>query len=336
MKKRIYVIIIVALSIPLYSFNWSRYFIRMDSVRYTPFDVKDFVKQIGGKSHSRKNHSHNTNVLYKAIMSNDTSTRAKAVITIAKLKYTNFSKTLLSMLNIEREKPVIKLIIWGIGSIGTNDDVLALTQYSYKITDKKILTTLSLAIGKIARRGGSIQPLIHLIKTTDSLMVKCSSLLSLGKLKAREALDVVYHHSKDRVKEVRFCAAIALSFILSPADNYKEKLYDLINNEASDFVRAALYFAVLKTEGYAPPFYKRLVGYLMLHDGVSGAAADFLSDLPYKDGIGYLEIAFRSAISKRVKRRIEYVMIAIREKIKELHFRRANQSRMSLNIPQRG
>ncbi len=325
MKKWIFLIILI-LPVTSHALNWNRYFRRMDTVRYSRFDIDDFLVSIGGKKYSKENTEINRIALMKALSSNKLDVKAKSIIVISELGLKGFIDKLLSMLKTVDHRTLKKLVIWGIGSIGSDKHVLALIQYSHKISDQVILNTLSLAIGKIARRGGSVNPLIHLVKNSESFLVKSSALLSLGKIRAKRALPLVISKVKSNVKEVRFCAAIAMAHIVEPnEEEYRSSIYRWAKKESSYYVRAALYFAILKIYGWDQEVYKALLKFLKI-PGVSSAAMDFLSALPFRQGIKYLNWAYNISNNRRVKSRIMFV----KYKLKSLFKRSINNAKKNV------
>lgn len=331
MKK---LIIFIALIIPLssFTFNWEKYFKRMDSVKIPRFNHEQFVLSINGKRFMPENVEMNKETLRNALNSPEVSTVSKAIIVIVELKWTEFAEKFLEMLKQEERFELKKLIIWGIGSIGENQHILALVQYSHRISDYEILNTLSLAIGKISRRNGNPNPLIHLVQNSEDYMVRCSSLLSLGKIKSRNALPIVIEYARNNVKEVRFCATVALAFILNPSDESNQnEMIGWVKLEHSNYVRAALYFALLKIYGWNEDIYKRMIGLLNI-PGVSSAATDFLSALPFNEGIRHLDWQANMTNSEMVRVRIQYIKMQLRL------YRNQNRSQtgISSRIPSNG
>lgn len=319
MKKRIFsilfisTIILLAFTANSFSFNWDTLLRRMEMIRFPRFDRREFLYSIGGKNNTQENFTHNTKILYKSLLSTDLQVKAKTIIVISKLGFKNFKITFLSMLKTEKNSFLKRLIIWGLGCIGSNKDVLALIQYSHNVREPVILNSLSLAIGKIARRGGNAQPLEYLLKNSNNLMVKCSSILSLGKIKSRSSIALLIKYSKSDISEIRFCSLVSLAHILKKEDNYKMYLFKLVDNETSNYVLAAIYYAILKSEGFHKGVYKRLIGMLHIR-GASRAAVDFLVDLPFAKSFAYLRIALNRTSSIYIQRRIHYIIAKLRTK----------------------
>lgn len=254
-------------------------------------------------------------LLEKGLNDEEGAIRKACAIYVVKNKLKEFSRILVDKIEKTADITEKKLLIWAFGEIGNADDILAMVEYLRNEENPYVLNLLAAAISKLARESENITPLILLTEHSKSFYIKSTAIIGMGKIGNVDAIPVILKQAFGNTsKEVRFCAIIALSELLSKKKNFTEELQRMKNqysNAESIYEKMALAYAIQKVGGFDEMLYSFLVGYLKTtyYDEL---AIDFLENLHYKQGSDRLEIIMTNYPRNMIKTRISSLVVQLK------------------------
>ena len=203
---------------------WEKYLSRMEQFSPPAMDLSLFLEVLEQRHGiSGDSDANLKTLLEKGLNDSEEIIRKGSAITIARKGIRSFSKEIVERVKNASTPDEKKLYIWVFGEAGEADDVLALVQYFQSENQPYLLNLLTAAIGKIAQKDGSMTPLLLLAENSRQLFVKSTAILGLGKAGDPRALPVLWDLAfQSPVKEIRFCATLALSTVLKEKTDYSQ------------------------------------------------------------------------------------------------------------------
>lgn len=277
---------------------------------------KNIENQYENKENIEQKKERNISFLVqKALEDEEGAIRQAIVIYIVNNKLRQYARQIVEKIEKTEDVTEKKLLIWALGEIGNEKDILAMVEYLRNEKNPYILNLLAAAISKIAQSSGSIQPLIILLENSNNLYIKATSLIGLGKIGDPRSFPIVWKMATEHpTKEIRFCAVIALSNIMKKDEKLTERLNVLWHNyhqANSNYEKLALAFTIQKLGGFNLGLYNFMVNFLKL-PVFNEVAMDLLEELPYPQGRDRLEIAAMNQPNHIIKNRINELVYKLR------------------------
>lgn len=249
-----------------FPFNWEKYYENLENVYYPAVDMEEFINQLGAYQFGNTDVNYcETNldgVLALGINDENPTVRLKCIYLIKERHLSDFVPKMVERLSIEEELSVKKQLIWAIGHLGSESEVLPLTQYLRRETNTELQSMLALALGRLGGTGDEVGPLLYLAENSSYFYVKCAAILGIGRLELEEGKEILRESLNHRNKEVRFTAVLALTFLPTEDPEITDKIYDLFAEDNSIYVNIVSSFYLLKWGGYNRHYGEYLVSWI--------------------------------------------------------------------------
>lgn len=322
MRKILISLIIVNIFSVLYPKDlWEKYLYRMQ--RFNPPSVNEkilfeILEQRYGSSPqlriSKDSKETNKNLkqikkeyLRKGLLAEEGAIRKASLVIIVKNKYKGFSRLLLEQISKTQNITEKKWLIWAFGELGKSEDVLAFVEYLKNEKNPYIMNLLTASISKVAQKDGSITPLMILANNSDNLYVRSTAILGLGKIGDPRAFKTVWDLAiKHPVKEIRFCAVLALSSVTKRDKDLNQKLEILKGRfliSKSTYEKLALAYTIQRLSDFEAGYYMYMTKFLT-DKYLKEVAMDLLENLPFYQGKSRLEIVMVNYPQGLMKQRI--------------------------------
>ena len=293
--------------VPDEDFNWEKYFKRLENITTYPMSPTYFINKMGNEYFGTKNKIYSDKrknaieILRIAVKDKNQRVKRNSIEIIVRKDVKEVLPDLIDRIKSENDKLIKKYLIWAVGKIGTEKQVLPLTQFLKHEKDTELRAMLSLALGRIGGTGDEIRPLLYMAEHATDLLVKCAAILGIGRLKIDEGQDILLKTLNHAFHEVRYTSILSLTFLkLKDENKVKEIIEKKFSEEGSLYVRLVCAFFILKRFGYDSKYANFLVYYLddRYH---KMAILDFMENLRYPKFIHAIELRYKKAKSSNAK-----------------------------------
>ena len=271
--------------------DWEKYYVRLEGFRVPVADAARFVDRWGDRHFGTQGVSYHTDpdrvweIIPLMLKGKDVRNQWHAFSAIKALSTPDMALTALESFSRKRWHSLRKYIIHALSFRGDARLTLPLTQMLRKEKDPAVITVLTAALGRIGGSGSSLTPLRYLALNHANLVVRSSALLSLGRIGDPSVRPVLKQALSSATKEERYMAILSLTMVPA-ADAYEDQktrasIGALFNHDASQYVRLACAFHMLKRYGFNKT-YAEFVRSMLERRGFFLPAIDFVEDLGYR------------------------------------------------------
>jgi hypothetical protein len=287
-------------------FDWETYFARLERIQTMNILPQAFINTMGNRYLGTEDQVYHTdeaaciNILKYGINDDSRVIRDRALNTAVAGNYRGIVPHLIERLRVEENKGIKKKLIWAAGKLGNEDIVLPLTQFLRNERDQELIAFLALALGRVGGTGDEIRPLLYLAENSRHLLVKCSAILGIGRLRINEGKDILWSCTSYPAHEVRFTAILSLTFLDYNESEGKDQLMDVYNRDSSIYVKLGVAYHMLKRYGYETSYVQYISRRLddIYHRAV---VLDFMQDLGYPYFVNVLRVAQSRAENRNLK-----------------------------------